>query len=95
MTEGKPFRHFRLQTKSAVWQSERNEVILKEKRALPYCCRAVEFFVQALEMNQNHIQPQKNYALMDFKYPQSVVLFYHLYFKCVKNEFVFTLRAFP
>ena len=52
MTEGKPFRHFRLQTKSAVWQSERNEVILKEKRALPYCCRAVEFFLQALEMNR-------------------------------------------
>jgi len=36
---------------SAEWESERNEVILKEKRALPYCCRAVEFFIQALEIN--------------------------------------------
>jgi len=49
-----------LQTKSAGWQSERNEVILKEKRASPYCCRAVEFFVQALEMNpKSHTTTKK------------------------------------
>ena len=59
--EKPPFqRRFKLQTKSAVWQSERNVVILSQKRASRYFVAQSKFLAQALEILIKKLLNRKN-----------------------------------